>query len=297
MTATQAPELTPMQLASDERDWSFGGTWAYQPRWLFTDGIRLHYVDEGAREGEPVVLLHGNPTWAYLYRRYIDGLADAGYRAIAYDQLGFGRSDKPHAVKEYSLERHERHLATLMDELGLDGVTLVVHDWGGQLGLGWAGEHPERVRRLVVLNTFSEAAPSARGPFRWPLTRDVFVKAMHFYVRVFLFRGGLRHPERLGEHERAAYLAPHPSWPSRSGILAYTRFAARPARFEALRGKPLLFCWGMRDRALAGRALRRWQERLPGGEAVELEDSASFVPEDAPDESLVAILDFLRRTA
>jgi pimeloyl-ACP methyl ester carboxylesterase len=296
VTAAEPRELTPAQRAGDERDWSFGGTWPYEPRWLFTDGIRLHYVDEGPREGEPVVMLHGNPTWSYLYRDYVRGLARAGYRAIAYDQLGFGRSDKPHSVREYSLERHERHFAALVDELALDGVTLVVQDWGGPIGLRWAAGHPDRVRRLVVLNTFSEAAPSGRGPFRWPVMRDLLVKAMHFYVRGFLFRGGLRHPERLGEDERAAYLAPHPSWPSRSGILAYTRIAAEPPRFEALHGKPVLFVWGLRDRALHDVALRRWQERLPGGEALELEDSASFVPEDAPDESLRAILDFLRRT-
>jgi pimeloyl-ACP methyl ester carboxylesterase len=289
VTVAEAPQRI-------QGDWTFGGTWPYEPRWLSTDGIRIHYVDEGPADGEPVVMLHGNPTWSYLYRRYIRGLADAGYRAIAYDQLGFGRSDKPRSAEEYSLERHGRHLAALADELALDGVTLVVQDWGGPIALRWAAERPERVRRLVLLNTFSEIAPTGRGPFRWPLTRDLLVKLMHFYVRGFLFRGGLRYPERLGENERAAYLAPHPTPSSRSGILAYTRLAADPLRLEALRGKPVLFVWGLRDRALHDVALRRWQERLPGGEALELEDSASFVPEDAPEESLQAILRFLERT-
>jgi haloalkane dehalogenase len=297
VTVASAPEVIRSGHAGDDGDWRFGGTWPYEPRWLLTDGIRIHYVDEGPRDGEPVVMLHGNPTWSYLYRRYLRGLAEAGYRAIAYDQLGFGRSDKPGSVGAYSLERHGRHFSALMDELGLDGVTLVVQDWGGPIGLRWAAAHPERVRRLVVLNTFSESAPSGRGPFRWPLTRQLLVKVMHFYVRSFLFRGGLRHPERLGGDERAAYLAPHPSWSSRSGILAYTRLVAEPPQFEALRGRPLLFAWGLRDRALHDVAFRRWQERLPGGEALELEDSASFVPEDAPEESLEAILDFLRRTS
>jgi pimeloyl-ACP methyl ester carboxylesterase len=292
----EAPELTPAQRSSDERDWSFGGTWPHEPRWLFTDGVRLHYVDEGPRHGDPVVLLHGNPTWSYLYRRYIRGLADAGCRAVAYDQLGFGRSDKPGRVREYTLERHGRHFATLADELDLDGVTLVAHDWGAPVGLTWAAAHPERVRRLILLNTFSEEVPSARGAFRWPLTRELLVKSAHFYVRVFLFRGGLRHPERLGPDERAAYLAPHPSRPSRSGILAYTRFTPRLPSLESLREKPVLYVWGMRDRALGDAALARWQARL-AGDAVELEDSAAFVPEDAPDESLTAVLDFLRRTA
>jgi cis-3-alkyl-4-acyloxetan-2-one decarboxylase len=289
VTVAEAPQVT-------QGDWTFGGTWPYEPCWLSTDGIRIHYVDEGPGDGPPVVMLHGNPTWSYLYRRYIRGLADAGYRAIAYDQLGFGRSDKPRSAGEYSLERHERHFAALADELALDGVTLVLQDWGGPIGLRWAAEQPQRVRRLVLLNTFSQTAPTGRGPFRWPLTRDLLVKVVHFYVRGFLFRGGLRHPERLGENERAAYLAPHPTSSSRSGILAYTRLAADPLPMEALRGKPVLFAWGLRDRALHDVALRRWQERLPGGDALELEDSASFVPEDAPEESLQAILGFLERT-
>jgi haloalkane dehalogenase len=293
--SAQAPELTPTQQAADARDWSFGGTWPYEPCWLFTDESRLHYVDEGPRDGEPILLLHGNPTWSYLYRGYLRGLTEAGYRAVAYDQLGFGRSDKAQTRREYSLERHGRHLAALAEELELDGVTLVVHDWGGPIGLAWAAARPERVRRLVVLNTFSGEAPAARGPFRWPVTRDLLVRGAHLYVRGFLFRGGLSHPERLGKNERAAYLAPHPSWPSRNGILAATRFRPAQPDLTPLRGKPVLYVWGLRDRALGEAGLRRWQERLPG-EAVELDDSASFVPEDAPDESLAAILDFLRRT-
>ncbi|HXV58570.1 MAG TPA: alpha/beta fold hydrolase [Gaiellaceae bacterium] len=291
--ADAAPR-TRVHEAGAAGEWSFGGTWPYEARWLETDGVRLHYVDEGPRDGEPVLLLHGSPTWAYLYRRYLRGLADGGYRAVAYDQLGFGRSDKPARGREYSLERHGRHLEALAGELELDGVTLVLHDWGGPLGLAWAARHADRVRRLVLLNTFSEEAPGARGPYRWPLTRELLVKGAHVYVRGFLLRAGLRHPERLGEHERAAYLAPHRSWSSRAGILAAARFRASLPDLEPLHGKPVLYLWGLRDRALGEAALRRWQERLPGG-AVELEDSASFVPEDAPEESLAALLEFLRR--
>ncbi len=292
---TEATARTPTHEVVDARDWSFGGTWPYEPRWLFTDGVRLHYVDEGPRDGEPVVLLHGNPTWSYLFRRYLRGLADAGFRAVAYDQLGFGRSDKAHGRKEYSLERARRHLAALMDELALDGVTLVVHDWGGPIGLGWAAAHPGRVRRLAVLNTFSEEMPGARGPFRWPLTGELLVKGSHFYVRSFLLRGGILHPERLGEEGRAAYLSPSQSWPSRTGILATSRFRASLPDLTALHGKPVLYVWGMRDRAHGENSLRRFEERLPG-DAVELEDAGSFVPEDAPEESLAAVLGFLRRT-
>ncbi len=92
--------------AVGEPDWTFGGTWPYEPKWLATDGVRIHYVDEGPRDGEPVVLLHGNPTWSYLYRHFIRGLVDGGFRAIAHDQMGFGRSDKPEQECEYTIQRH-----------------------------------------------------------------------------------------------------------------------------------------------------------------------------------------------
>ena len=90
--------------APSGQDFTFGGTWPFEPHWLETDGVHIHYVDEGPRDGEPVVMLHGVPTWSYLYRRFIPALASAGYRAIAYDQLGFGRSDKPLSTEEYSID-------------------------------------------------------------------------------------------------------------------------------------------------------------------------------------------------
>src|SRR6266581_245305 len=94
----------------DEQSWTFGGTWPFTPRWVTTsDGIRLHYVDEGPRNGAPVVMLHGNPTWSYAYRLFLRDLPAAGFRAIAYDQMGYGRSDKPSNPAEYSLERHSAH--------------------------------------------------------------------------------------------------------------------------------------------------------------------------------------------
>jgi cis-3-alkyl-4-acyloxetan-2-one decarboxylase len=312
---TQAPELTPTQRAMDERDWTFGGTWPYEPRWLFTDGIRIHYVDEGPRDGEPVVMLHGNPTWSYLYRRFIAAVAEAGYRAIAHDQLGFGRSDKPIREKEFSVERHVRHFAALMEELELDGVTLVVQDWGGPVGLAWAVDHADRVRRLVLLNTW----PGGRHPdyprvpapfrlFRWPGTGDVLLKGANVFTRVFLFRNGT-HPERLGADERAAYLAPHPSWQSRSGVRAYprmipwddrnqTREVARrtEAGLERLADKPVLICWPTEDRAFGAGTLALWRDRFPNADVHEVPDAGHYVQEDAHERVIPLLLDFVRST-
>lgn len=309
-----AADLTPTQREMDSRDWTFGGTWPYEAKWLFTDGIRIHYVDEGPREGEPVVMLHGNPTWAYLYRNFIRGLTEAGYRAVAHDEMGFGRSDKPARQAEYSIQRHAKHFAALMDELALDGVTLVVQDWGGPIGLSWAVDHPERVKRLVILNTFTGLIPPALAKvpalfklLRAPVTGELLVKGAHVFVRVFLFKGGTR---PLDANARAAYLAPHPSWASRTGVLAYPRLipwdAQNPTRslgehveanLARLADKPVLICWPLKDPAFSHAVLGLWRERFPDAEVHEIENAAHYIQEDAHERVVPLLVDFLRRAA
>ncbi len=316
VSAPAPPEPTPAQREMDSRDWRFGGTWPYEPRWLYTDGIRLHYVDEGPRDGQPVVMLHGNPTWAYLYRNFIPPLVEAGYRAVAHDELGFGRSDKPKRQREYSIQRHAQHFAALMDELGLAGVTLVVQDWGGPIALAWAVDNPDRVRRLVVLNTFTGHIPPGSKvptPFRLlraPVSGELLVKGGHVFVRQLLFKKAVAKPERLGENERAAYLAPHPSWDSRTGVLAYPRLipwdAGNPTRplgehveahLERLAQVPTLICWAMQDPAFPSRVLATWKQRFPSAEVHELADASHYLQEDAHETIVPLLLDFLGRTA
>jgi haloalkane dehalogenase len=300
----------------DSRDWTFGGTWPFEPRWFHTDGIRLHYVDEGPRDGAPVVMLHGNPTWAYLYRDFIRALVEAGYRAVAHDQLGFGRSDKPKRRREYAIARQAKHFAALVDELSLDDVTLVLHDWGGPIGLAWAVDNPDRVKRLVVFNTFTGIPPEGmEAPFVFKLilmrgTGELLTKGAHAFVRQLLFKKGLAHPERLGDNERAAYLAPHPSWDSRTGVLAYPRLIAwdeksptRPlaAHIEAeltrLRDTPVLICWAMRDPAFRSPALAQWRSAFPSAEVAEIDGASHFLQEDAHEQIVPRLLDFLGRTS
>ena len=205
---TAEHDLTPTQREMDGRDWSFGGTWPYDPRWLFTDGVRIHYVDEGPRDGAPVVLLHGAPYWAYAFRTEIAERVAAGERAIAYDQLGFGRSDKPLRESEYSLERDVAHLHALLDELGLAAVALVAQGSSAPIARAFRASEPERVARLE-----EREEPPLPDLLRAPLLGRLLVKAARLDLR--------RAP--LGEDERAAYLAPHPSWASRSGIVASLR--------------------------------------------------------------------------
>ena len=255
------------------------------------------------------------PPGAISIGNFIPALTDAGFRAIAYDEMGFGRSDKPHREAEYSLERHVRQFTALVDELSLDGVTLVVQDWGGPIGLSWAVDHPEQVRRLVILNTFTGWIPDGAEPPRpFKLMRkrgsgEVLVKGMHAFVRRGLFAMGTAHPERLTEVERAAYLAPHPSYASRTGVLAYPRLipwdADNPTRalgrhvednLGALSEKPVLICWGMKDPAFPPGLLKVWRKRFPDAEVHEIEDASHFVQEDAHERIVPWLVEFLRST-
>lgn len=295
-------------------DWTFGGTWPYEPRWFTaSDGIRIHYVDEGPRDGQLVVMLHGNPTWSYLYRRFIAGLTAAGYRAVAHDEMGFGRSDKPERESEYTIQRHAQHLGELVDELGLDGVTLVLQDWGGPIGLAWAVDHAERVRRLVLLNTFTGWIPPEMGkvPFLFKLVRargtgELLVKRLHLFVRVFLFRGG----RPLDENAKAAYLAPHPTPSSRAGVMAYPRLIpwgeGNPTRplgrhvednLSKLHGRPALMCWPMKDPGFGREEiLQAVATRFPNAEVHRFEDASHYIQEDAHEQVVPLLVDWLGRT-
>ncbi|MDX6512430.1 MAG: cis-3-alkyl-4-acyloxetan-2-one decarboxylase [Gaiellaceae bacterium] len=267
----------------------------------------LHVVDEGA--GEPVVLVHGNPTSSHLYRRFVPALAAAGYRAIAPDHLGFGRS--PKGGGDLSLPAHAQRFAALMEELALDDVTLVLHDWGGPIALDWALANPERVKRLVFFNTVAWALRARRPPRAYailsaPLLGELLVKRAHAVVRWGLLR---RLPQRPID-DPGPYLAAHPRPADRASILALIRAVPEslregPARdllervgagLPSLAGKPVLIAWGMRDPILTPRVLRGFRERFPHAEVHELEEAGHFLQEDAHERLVPLLVDWLRRT-
>lgn len=305
-----------MKTTEAGRDWTFGGTWPYAPRWFASVDGRMHYVDEGPRDGRPIVMVHGNPTWGYLYRRFIDAVVEAGYRAVVLDHLGFGRSDKPDDASLYGIPRHADRCEALLESLNLQDATIVVQDWGGPIGLAWAARHPERVRSLVVLNTFAHRPPAKVSLplplrlFRTPGVGELMVKGMHAFVKVFLFKAGLVHPHRLGETERAAYLAPHPTWSSRTSILEFPREI--PAGPEGRVGdflagvneqlvpvfadRPVFIAWPMRDIAFTPDMLDAlWLRDFPGADVIRIEDAGHYIQEDAHEQVIPPMLEFLRR--
>ena len=272
----------------------------FAPHWLEHDGLRMHYVDEGA--GEPVLLLHGEPTWSFLWRRIVPPLAASGRRAIAPDLLGFGRSDKPDAMDWYTYDRHVEAVTRLVLELDLQRLTVVVHDWGGPIGLRVAVENEERIDRLVILDTGVAAgqAPSET----WLRFREAVRHVGGDLDIGRLVAAGTVHG--LADEVRAAYDAPFPTPGSKAGALAFPDLVPTEPEHpsaeamnrvrDALRSweKPAHVVWGADDAVLPPRVGERFVELIPGATGPELIESAShFLQEDAPDEVAAAILRFL----
>jgi haloalkane dehalogenase len=247
---------------------------------------RLHLVDEG--EGPAVVMVHGAPAWSFLYRDLVSRLRDR-HRCVAPDLMGFGLSDKPEGFS-YHPREHARHLALLLEAREVRDATLVVHDWGGPIGLAWAISHPDRVRRLVVLNTWLW---STRGTLRGELTGRLFASApwrvlerrLSLSTRFFL-PGVFGDRSRLSKDVHRHYREPfaQATW-------------RRPNEVLCLGTKPALIVWGLRDRAFTPRDLARWEEALPDGEVVRLTDVGHFVPEEAPERLGEAVEAFLQQPA
>ena len=298
-------------------DWTFGGEWPFEPRWFNSADGRMHYVDEGPRDGPPVVLVHGNPTWGFLYRKFIGPLTDAGYRAVVPDHLGFGRSEKPPDPELYRIPRHAARLEALLESLDLTSATVVPHDWGGPIGLHWAVSHPERVERLFILNTVVQR-PRGKVPiplplrmFRTPGVGEVMVKGLHLFVRGFLFRIGVAHRDRLSADVRRAYLAPHPSWSSRTAVLVFPReipagpggpvsdFGAQIERRleDHFRRKPVSIVWAMKDPAMTPQFLDPWLETFPQARVLRLPDASHYLQEDAHERIVPELLGFLASPA
>ena len=264
------------------------------------DGVRMHYVDEGS--GPPVLLLHGEPTSSFLWRRVIPPLVAAGRRTVAPDLIGFGHSDKPAEIGWYSYDRHVESVLRLVEALDLQGLTLVVHDWGGPIGLRLAVENPERVERLVILNT---GIGGGRAPSEtWLRFREVVRAQGSSIDPVRLIEAGT--VRGLTEEARAGYALPFPTPESKAGVRAFPELvpvepdhpntAPMNRVRDALRGwtKPALVVWGAADRVLPATLAHAFVELIPGARGPVLIDGAGhFLQEDQPEELAAAVLAFL----
>jgi haloalkane dehalogenase len=274
-------------------------------------GIRLHYLDEG--RGEPIVMVHGNPTWSFFYRNLVLALRDE-LRCIVPDHVGCGLSNKPPAsMYDYSLARRVADLTALIDHLHItEKVTLVVHDWGGMIGFAWATRFPDRVKRLIVLNTAAFPMPAdARLPMSLWWGRNTWIGALAIRGANAFSRLATRWcvTKPLPTDVRRMYLAPYDSWAHRIAVLRFVQtipLSERDAGFDIvretgdflhlLRDKPMLICWGMRDFVFDEHFLAEWQRRFPGAEVHRYEDAGHYLLEDAGEQVAERIEEFIVRT-
>lgn len=272
----------------------------WQPRYREAAGLRLAHLDEGA--GAPVVFVHGEPTWSFLWRKVLPPVLEAGYRCVVPDHAGFGRSDKPVDVGWYSYDRHTELLVALLDELDLRGATVVVHDWGGPIGLRAAVERAERVSRLVILDT-GLFTGHQRMTDAWMQFR-AFMERTEDPPISMLVRGACH--REISDEVLAAYDAPFPDGRFKAGARAFPLLiplgpdgpgaAAGQRVLDALAGdhRPTLMLWADSDPVLPLKTGERFAAAI-GRQAPEVVAGAShFLQEDAGEEIGRRIADWLR---
>ncbi len=278
-------------------------------------GIAMSYLDEGPRDGEVVVMLHGNPSWSFYWRHLVAGLRTPGngkgYRCIVPDHVGMGLSDRPDdAAYAYTLQSRVDDLDALLRHLGVDGpVTLAVHDWGGMVGFGWALRDPSRVRRLVVLNTAAFPLPPEK-PMPWQLSLGRDSRIGGFLIRAFnLFARGAAWTgtERsLPRDVRRAYIAPYTGWrnaistlrfmqdiPLREGDRAWPLLAESARVLPQYADRPVFIGWGLRDFVFDRHFLDGFTRALPNAQVHAFEDANHYVLEDRHEVLVPAIRAFL----
>jgi haloalkane dehalogenase len=268
---------------------------------LDVSGGAISYVDEGV--GPPVVMVHGNPTWSLYYRHLISALRDT-HRVIVPDHIGCGLSDKPQAYP-YRLANHIENLTLLLGHLRLGPVDLVVHDWGGAIGMGWATRHPELVRRIVVLNTaafLSPRLPLRIAACRVPVVGDLALRGLNAFAGAATFMAVER---PMGAELRRAYLLPYNSWRNRIAQLRFVQdIPMRPAHptwtvvdgidreLATLRAKPMQILWGGKDWCFDDYFLAGWLRRFPEAQAMRFDDAGHYVLEDANEKIAPRVIRF-----
>jgi haloalkane dehalogenase len=284
--------------------------WAFAPHYAtITDAdgtaLRLHYIDEGPRDAAPVLLMHGEPSWAYLYRNFVGPLVAAGHRVIAPDLIGFGRSDKPAARTDYTYERHVAWMIQWLTDMDLKDITLFCQDWGGLIGLRLVAAYPGRFARLVIGNT---GLPIGTG---WSEGFDAWLKfsqSVPEFPVGFIVNGGTQRDLTPGEI--AAYDAPFPDESYKEGARQFPTLvpitpehgsvAENKAAWEVLGrfDKPVLTCFSDKDAVTAG-GEKVIIERIPGAKGQPhtiIKGGGHFLQEDAADQLTALINDFIAAT-
>jgi len=281
----------------------------FKSNFLDLNGLHYHYLDEG--QGEPVVMLHGNPSWSFYYRNLAKSLGSS-YRVIVPDHIGCGLSDKPvDSAYSFTLKQRVDDLEALLDHLSIDQkITLVLHDWGGMIGMAYASRYPERIARLVILNTAAFHLPADKKfPWALKICRDTrfgafLVQGFNMFARCAALVGCKRNP--LSTELRKAYCSPYDSWQTRIATLrfvqdiplqpddaGYDLISDIENGLQRFADRPMLICWGEKDFVFDRHFLTQWQNYFPAAKVHSFADCGHYILEDAKDEVIPLIEEFL----
>ena len=281
----------------------------FRSHYLDRNGLRYHYLDEGT--GDPVVMVHGNPSWSFMYRKLVSAFRES-YRVVVPDHIGCGLSDKPSdAAYPYRLEARVLDLEALLKRIGVDrNITLVVHDWGGPIGMTYAIRHPERIARLVVFNTTAFLVPPGKR-LHWSirLCRDsriaaLMIRRFNAFALVASWMGCPMRP--MSWQVRRAYTGPYDSWgnriatlrfvqdiPLRSSDASYATLLETQESLGRLQEIPTLICWGEKDFVFDGDFLDEWIRRFPAAEVLRFAEAGHYVVEEVPEAIIERLRSFL----
>ena len=292
----------------------FDGTWPFAPHYFEGNGFRQHYVDEPGDGAETFLCLHGEPTWGYLYRKFIPPLAKRG-RVVVPDHMGFGKSETPQD-RDYSIRDHVDNLERLVLALDLRGITIVAQDWGGPIAAGFALRQPERIRRFCFMNTGVPGANPVGAPrvqdypwFKWVQTegsREVIANLGSTVLSV-MKRIGFERAAQVDETWVRAYAAPFPTPTDCKGALAFPEQIGKPetaavmleniANLPVIASKPAMYVHGEEDRAIPmAMVVGAFRSTWPNGPVVTLPGVGHFIQEDAPETAIALIEQFVQMT-
>lgn len=285
----------------------FKELYPFKSHWLNINGHRYHYLDEGPQDAPPLLMLHGNPTWSFYYRTLIAPLSQT-HRVIVPDHMGCGLSDKPQNYN-YTLAQHIQNVETLVEHLGLEQINLVVHDWGGLIGMGYATQHPDNIARLVIFNTtafYLRKLPWSILICRPKLLGGFLVRGLNAFAGLASFLAVTQRP-KITTQVRAGYLAPYNNWRNRIAIHCFVQdipweddHPTRPlletidANLQRLKDHPMLIVWGAKDFVFTERDfLQEWQRRFPQATCHVLPQAGHYVVEDAHQQIVPLVQEFV----
>ncbi|MHA1451064.1 MAG: alpha/beta fold hydrolase [Candidatus Hodarchaeales archaeon] len=286
----------------------FKDLYPFDSHWLNIDGNQYHYLDEGPRESPAIVMIHGNPTWSFYYRDLVKPLREK-FRVIVPDHIGCGMSDKPQDYS-YTIEQHIKNLEKLISHLQLKSLTLVMHDWGGGIGMGYAIRHPEKIARFIIFNTAVFMLSSI--PRRIKICRSdhfggFLVRRLNAFLK-FAVRYGTSQRKRFTNAVKAGYMAPYNNWKNRIAIHRFvqeiplesnhhTRVVVEEleAGLSNFRHHPMMILWGADDFTFSEKdVLPEWRVRFPGAKVEIIPNAGHFVVEDAHEKIVPRMMEFLQ---